>query len=180
MLAWGWSLSSLWGIWNKLLRLEFIQFSSVTHSVWHHIDAVTSLSQHEWDKHGKCAVSTGVFADQESYFSAALTKVVRYNPFQVSVALLVAISFDMCAVLVRTLEMKDISIFMRTFIWDQARFFPVSFRHYNVFNWVKKIISQFNVSAWRESTLDKKVSGYKEYVRYIEGIIHSLSSSQNA
>ncbi|XP_037071658.1 ribonuclease Oy-like [Pollicipes pollicipes] len=42
-----------------------------------------SFWKHEWDKHGKCAVDTGDFPDEESYFSAALSKVIRYNGFQI-------------------------------------------------------------------------------------------------
>ena len=41
------------------------------------------ICQAQWDRHGKCAVAAGLFADQESYFSEALTQGIRYNAFQV-------------------------------------------------------------------------------------------------
>jgi len=42
-----------------------------------------SFWEHEWDKHGKCAVASGDFESQEAYFSFALTQVTRYNAYQI-------------------------------------------------------------------------------------------------
>lgn len=56
------------------------------HQLWPNVYAdntAYSFWKHEWDKHGKCAVSTGVYPDQHSYFAEALAKVARYNAFQI-------------------------------------------------------------------------------------------------